>query len=103
MVVEMLADGMVRLADAENFRAFKLQLAAPRADLARVRAQLAELAELPDAETAWVAPEPLRRLSGRAADAVWCAGFAAMIEAVRPHGWIHPTSGAIRAHIVWED
>jgi hypothetical protein len=47
----------------------------------------------------WVARAWLLAASPLAADPAWQAGFAGMLGFAEKHGWIEPTTGAIRAHI----
>ena len=93
MFVQVAANGEISLQDAENFRAFKLVVAC---DAAKLPAAIDGVAVLDDGH-AWIAPAALLQLHG--ADAAWEQSLAAMIEKARPHGWIHPATGAIRAHI----
>jgi len=97
MFVQVANDGGVTLQDAENFRAFKLVVGGGEARLDAARQALSGTADVPDAATAWISPTALVALHG--ADAAWEQSLAAMIEKARPHGWIHPDTGAIRAHI----
>jgi hypothetical protein len=93
--------GKASLQDAGNFRAFKIVCDGAEGDLEGLRAALAGLADVDGDGHAWVAPAVLRADPAVAADAAWQQGFDAMIEKARPHGWVHPDSGAIRAHIEW--
>jgi hypothetical protein len=97
MLVHVATDNTVSLQDAENFRAFKLVIEGGDGRLEAARAALAGVAELPDNATAWVSASALRAM--RADDAAWQASLAAMVEKARPHGWVHPDTGAIRAHV----
>ena len=94
------ADGL-QFEDRDNFRAFKLVVEDDRGRLDDVRRALAGKAELPDADTAWVLEDALRRWPGVADNADWQSKLSAMIEKARPHGWIDDARKAIKAHIEW--
>jgi len=101
MFVKLTADRRVTLEDRDNFRAFKLVVEGQRGDIDAVRRALTGTAELPDADTAWIAQAALRGRPEVAADATWQQSFAAMIEKARPHGWIDDARAAIKAHVEW--
>ncbi len=101
MFLKVSAAGDVLLEDRDNFRAFKLVVEGNRAALDAVRRAVAGKAELPDADTAWIFEEALRRWPDVAHDAAWQQNFSAMIEKARPHGWIDDARKAIKAHIEW--
>ena len=71
----------------------------PRLDA--VRRAVAGKAELPDADTAWIFEDALRRWPDVAHDAAWQQSFSAMMEKARPHGWIDDARQAIKAHVEW--
>jgi hypothetical protein len=50
-------------------------------------------------EHAWVRIDTLRELAGGAATPAWEEAFAAMLEKVRPHGWVDDELGAVRGHV----
>jgi len=91
----------LQLEDRDNFRAFKLVVEAERGEIEDVRRALAGKAELPDAETAWIFEDALRRWPSVAHDGGWQKNLSAMIEKARPHGWIDDARKAIKAHIEW--
>jgi hypothetical protein len=101
LYLKLTTAGEVSFEDRQNFRAFKLVVEDGRDKLEAVRKALAGKADLPDAETAWIFQDALRRWPGVADDAAWQQNFAAMIEKARPHGWIDDTRAAIKAHIEW--
>ena len=101
MFVKLTADRRVVLEDRDNFRAFKLVVEGRREDLDAVRAALADIAELPDADTGWVSQDALRLRPEVAADTAWQQSLATMIEKARPHGWIDEARKAIKAHVEW--
>ncbi len=101
MFVKLTADRRVVFEDRDNFRAFKLVVEGRREDLDAVRSALAGTAELPDADTAWIAQAALRGRPEVAQDAAWQQAFGAMIEKARPHGWIDDARAAIKAHVEW--
>ncbi len=66
-----------------------------------MRRAVAGKAELPDADTAWIFKQTLRRWPGVEDDATLQQNFSAMIEKARPHGWIDDARKAIKAHVEW--
>lgn len=96
-----VADCAVELAEPENFSSFKIVIQGTAADLPYARKSLARIAKLPDSTTAWVSADALRDWPTIKDVAAWQRGLAAMIEKARPHGWIDPQSGAIKAHVEW--
>jgi hypothetical protein len=101
MIVKLTADGTIVLDDHDNFRAFKLVVEGRREDIDAARRGLAGVAELTDADTAWVSQDALRTRNDVADDTAWQQSFAAMIEKARPHGWIDDARKAIKAHVEW--
>lgn len=101
MFLKFSASGGLQFEDRDNFRAFKLVVAGNRGRLDEVRRALAGKAELPDAETAWIFADALRRWQGVEHDAAWQQNFSGMIEKARPHGWIDDARKAIKAHVEW--
>jgi len=99
--LELSAAGDLQFEDRSNFRAFKLVVHGDRGKLDDVRRSLAGNAELPDADTAWILEDALRRWSGVEQDSGWQQNFSAMIEKARPHGWIDDARKAIKAHVEW--
>ncbi|MFO1108104.1 MAG: flavin reductase family protein [Bradyrhizobium sp.] len=97
----VVADEAVELAESEDFRSFKIVVHGTTADLPHVRKCLAGIAELPDSATAWVSAEALRTWPTVKDLPAWQRDLTAMIEKARPHGWIDPQSGAIKAHVEW--
>jgi hypothetical protein len=87
--------------DRDNFRAFKLVVESGRNKIEDVRRAVAGKAELPDAETAWIFEDALRRWPGVENDNAWQQNLSAMIEKARPHGWIDDKRKAIKAHVEW--
>jgi hypothetical protein len=101
MFLKLNAAGQLQLEDRDNFRAFKLVVESDRSRLDEVRRALTGQAELPDAETAWIFEQALRRWPDVENDAAWQQNFSAMIEKARPHGWIDDARKAIKAHVEW--
>jgi hypothetical protein len=101
MFLKLSAAGDLQFEDRDNFRAFKLVVEGDRDRLDAVRRALAGKAELPDADTAWIFEDALRRWPGVENDAAWQQNFSAMIEKARPHGWIDDERKAIKAHVEW--
>ena len=61
MLLKLTADGQLQFEDRQNFRAFKLVVERNRDQLEPVRRAVAGKAELPDADTAWIFEDTLRR------------------------------------------
>jgi hypothetical protein len=101
MFLKLTGAGELTLEDRQNFRAFKLVVEGRRGRLDDVRRAAAGKIDLPDADTAWIFEEALRRWPGVEHDAAWQRSFSAMIEKARPHGWIDDARKAIKAHIEW--
>jgi hypothetical protein len=101
MFIKLAAGRTIELHDRDNFRAFKLVVEGSREALDEVKRSLAGVAELVDADTAWVSEAVLRRRSEVAQDAAWQQAFGVMIEKARPHGWIDDARQAIKAHVEW--
>lgn len=101
MFLKLTTDGQLQFEDRQNFRAFKLVVESKRDRLEPVRSAVAGKAELPDADTAWIFEDTLRRWPGVEHDAAWQQNLSAMIEKARPHGWIDDARKAIKAHIEW--
>src|SRR5262245_37600388 len=103
MFVKLSADNSVSLEDRNNFRAFKLVVTGNPAQLVDALRRLNGVAELPDAETAWVSEAALRHWPDVARDQAWQQSLSAMIEKAKPHGWIDEARRAIKAHIEWQE
>ena len=101
MFLKLTADGQLQFEDRQNFRAFKLVVEGDRGGLEKIRSALVGKAEVPDADTAWIYQDALRRWPGVPHDALWQQNFSAMIEKARPHGWIDDQRKTIKAHIEW--
>jgi hypothetical protein len=101
MFLKLTAAGELQFEDRQNFRAFKLVVEGDRSRLEAVRSALVGKAELPDAETAWIDQDTLRRWPGVPHEELWQQNFSAMIEKARPHGWIDDQRKTIKAHIEW--
>ena len=101
MYLKLSASGELSFEDRQNFRAFKLVVEGKREQLDAVRTALSGKAELPDADTAWIFQDALRRWPGIEHDAAWQQNFGAMVEKARPHGWIDDARHAIKAHVEW--
>jgi hypothetical protein len=101
MFLRLSAAGELTLEERDNFRAFKLAVVGDRGRLDDIRRAVAGKAELPDADTAWIFADALRRWPGVEHDAAWQRNFSAMIEKARPLGWIDDAREAIKAHVEW--
>ena len=98
MFVKLAADGEISLEERENFRAFKLVVEGDAAQIEATRAKLKDVADVPDAGTAWIFESWLR---ANEPDAAWQQSLGAMIEKAKPHGWIDEQRKAIKAHVEW--
>jgi len=101
MFFDVRAATVVTLEDATNFRAFKIVVTMPQADLESVRRALEGIAVLPERDTAWVSERALRAWPELAHDAAWQDALTAMIEKAKPHGWIDDANKTIKAHVEW--
>jgi hypothetical protein len=101
MFLKLSAAAELRFEDRNNFRAFKLVVDGDPDRLEDVRRAVADKAEMPDAHTAWIFEDALRRWPGVDHDTTWQQNFSAMIEKARPHGWIDDQRKAIKAHVEW--
>lgn len=95
MIVEYSSQGGLRLAEADDFRKFRLVL---RGRFAATRPDIDGVTFVDD-NNALVGIDVVPRLQGAAADAEWQAGFAKMVEAAGKYGWIDEGTGSIRAHV----
>jgi len=98
-----IADGRADLIEHQNFRSLKVVVEGPFINLDEARRSFAPIGDLADTSTAWISPSALREWPTLKDDPDWQRGVSAMIEKARPHGWIDPTSGAIRAHVEWTE
>ena len=100
MFIQVTPDFAVRLEETQDFKHFKLVIAADRSALARIRLALEGAATLTEDGHAWVSEDWLR---SRAKDASWQEGLSAMIAVARKYGWIDEAAKTIRAHVEWAD
>ena len=95
VLIEM--GGVARLTDADNFRAFDVQLS-PGANVDDLAAGAAAAGRLdPDGEHIWVSPDWIRAQAKGGTD--WAAGFEKMLVFAAKSGWMD-AEGLVRAHIV---
>jgi len=100
MILRLGEDGRPVVEEPADLKRFKVVVEG-RPAIEAARARLGPLGEMPDAETAWIGAGALADLVG--GDAGWRAGFAAMLEKVKPFGWYDETTGRIKAHVEWVD
>ena len=93
MIINIAADGSIRLLEAAEFR--RLHISLPATDAAR--AALPTLGRVEGETHVFIAPERLLALAGEQ-DAAWESGFRGMIAYAVGKGWADP-SGAVRVHI----
>lgn len=88
------------LREADDFRRFHVEIDAPEARFEAIRAS--GRLDFAGPKEAWVPVQALLAADGAPDDAEWQGKLDAIIEKVRPHGWIRdsPTFG-IKAHVVW--
>ena len=103
MFLKLSQAGGLEFEDRHNFRSFKLVVVGDRGRLDDMRRAAAGKAELPDADTAWILEDALRRWPGVEHDTAWQQNLSAMIEKARPHGWIDDARNAIKAHVEWAE
>lgn len=99
MIVALSADGSFRLDEPDDFRKFKVVVAAGRDNFAGLRDRFGGTVDFTDADTAWVAITALRDWTE---DAAWRQQLDAMIEKAAPHGWVDDAGRRVRAHVEWQ-
>ena len=82
-----------------EFRKFAVHLRGSAAAATQVPDALLAVGVAQGADALWVRPAWLRANSSCAGNGEWQAGFDAMVEAARSHGWVDPVTGNIKAHI----
>ena len=95
MIVELSADGQVRLAEPNDFRNFKLLVKGSR----EKEVPKAVGITFVDDRNVLIEISLVPTLPGCPNDKNWCAGYSAMIEAAQKYGWIDAQAQAIRAHV----
>jgi hypothetical protein len=98
MIIHVTKDFAVALEEPQDFKNFKLVIAAPGSDAARLSTALDGIATLDPEGHAWVSEAWLRRRDSAAA---WQDGLTAMIGVAKKYGWVDEEKQAIRAHIEW--
>jgi flavin reductase (DIM6/NTAB) family NADH-FMN oxidoreductase RutF len=97
MQVHISNAGTITLRESERFNALEVLVdLQPPEVLAQA---LARLGQREGEQHVRIAPSVLRFLSGHAGQAVWEAGFAAMLAGAARHGWVNE-HGEVRAHLV---
>jgi hypothetical protein len=104
MVIEVdlrAAPLIVRLAEPDDFKAFKIVARGPTADREQFASAVARLGRLGEGGTAFIDVNALQALAGdRARRREWLASLDGMLAYARAHGWTDE-SGAIQAHVAW--
>jgi hypothetical protein len=98
MYVHVRPDFTVTLEEAQDFKRFKLVVAPPRGDEARLKSALAGIATLSSEGHAWISEAWLRRHDAAPG---WQEGLDAMIAVAKKYDWVDEEAKAIRAHIEW--
>jgi len=96
MYVHVKPDFTVALEEPQDFKHFKLVIAAPHAAETRLKAALVGVAELSAEGHAWISEAWLRRHDPAPA---WQQGLDAMITVAKKYGWVDEQAKTIRAHI----
>jgi hypothetical protein len=90
----------VRLAEPDDFRAFKIVARGPEAEL---EPAVEAFGRMTGDGYVFVDIAALRRLAGeRGRDGAWLGSLDAMVEYARAHGWTDG-AGAIRGHVQRDD
>ena len=96
--VELSGQPVVRLMDADNFRAFAVVLVDGQGE-GDLRGALDGLGVLDaSGEHVFLEPEAVKDLAGDVAGEQWSADFDSMIGYARSKGWVDD-AGRVRAHI----
>lgn len=95
------SDGTIRLEQAQDFKSFKLVATGPTEHAERVARDFLGVARFDGPASAWVSRAGLQSLAGERATPTWLQSVQAMVDKARPHGWIDPATGDIRAHVEW--
>jgi hypothetical protein len=93
--------GLVSLEAPDDFKSFKFVIDAAAAELDRFSKTLVGIATFDGPTISWIAQSPLRAMGECAKDPAWQIAFDAMLDKARPHGWVDPRTGAIKAHVEW--
>ncbi|MBN8749789.1 Uncharacterised protein [Xylophilus ampelinus] len=92
----------VVLEDPDDFKSFKIVVSGKPPVSGILRTALADVGEFESDSVFWVSATALRRWSGRTDEPGWHTQLDAMIAKAASHGWIDPSTGAIRAHVEYE-
>ncbi|BCH23896.1 hypothetical protein MesoLjLc_35600 [Mesorhizobium sp. L-8-10] len=95
MIVQYSSQGGLALAEAEDFRKFKVLL---RGSFSSMRPVI-EGVTFVDDDNALVGIDVVPALPGAPAGAAWLAGYAKMVEAAGKYGWIDEEARSIRSHV----
>jgi hypothetical protein len=95
MIVQYSSQGGLALAEAEDFRNFKVLL---RGSFPSMRPAI-EGVTFVDDNNALVGIDVVPGLPGAPAEAAWFAGYEKMVEAAAKYGWIDEGARSIRAHV----
>jgi hypothetical protein len=93
-VVIIVRDNAVTLADADDFKGFKVVVESGDGS------GLFSVGRLAHRDTAWISANAVRTLAAGAATPAWEEGFAAMLAYAETKGWLDG-AGDIQAHVEW--
>lgn len=100
MIIDVDAQGSVKLLDCLDFKMFHIQ-AAKGLSIDALSSALAAGGTVEGNSFAWISPTWVRALSPLARSREWSDGLNQMFEKAEQSGWVHPETGFVRAHIVF--
>jgi hypothetical protein len=93
----------VVLENSMNFRSFKVVVPGSGKDAEKVQRAFAAIGRFETEQVFWVFEAALRGWPTCIAQPDWQSGLDAMIAKAAPHGWVDAATGAIRAHVEFEE
>ncbi len=92
----------VALENPDDFNSFKVVVSGKPPVSAALRTALADVGTFESDLVFWVSATALREWPCRADEPGWQRQLETMIAKAAQHGWIDPSTGAIRAHVEYE-